>query len=75
MRYWFMINPSMKIGEEDNTFEGRCIDIMMGYLWYDIIVEVNSFQPEMETIGHHILGLVSHLSSRLSDNNAACFYR
>jgi hypothetical protein len=47
--------------------------MMMGYLWYDSIFEF-SYSKQTDTLVHHVLGLVSHLSSRLSDNGAAKFY-
>lgn len=45
----------------------------MGYLWYDMIVEISS-SAKLDTLSHHILGIASHMSSRLSDNHAAGYY-
>ena len=72
--YWVFLNPSMKISNLYDYFEAYCLDIMMGYLWYDIFVELTSTR-QFDTLGHHFLGLISHLSSRLSDNDGARFYR
>ena len=58
-----------------SAYEARTVDIMMGYLWYDIIQEMSSGKVELDTIGHHIMGVTSHLSTRLSNNGAASFYR
>jgi TLC domain len=71
--YWLKENPEMKIPHAVGATEAFCLDIMMGYLWYDIGYEmVDTWQAD--AIGHHILGLISHMSSRLSNNGAAGFY-
>lgn len=70
--YWATYNPRVKIIENSN-YEAFCLDTMMGYLWYDIIIEL-FFTKNVEALGHHVLGIVSHLSSRISDNKAAAFY-
>jgi len=61
------------VSPEAKNLQSLTLDIMMGYLWYDIIVELVQTQ-EMDTLGHHILGLISHLSCRLSNNQAGAFY-
>jgi len=47
---------------------------MMGYLWYDALLELFNGDAKLDTLGHHVLGICSHLSSRLSDNHAAGYY-
>jgi hypothetical protein len=54
--------------------EALCLDLMMGYLWYDSIYEVMS-DGQVDTLGHHILGLISHMSTRLSNSGPLGFYR
>ena len=71
--YWLYINPNVQISFAGNRLEARALDIMMGYLYYDILYEMlTSRQPD--ALSHHILGVISHLSSRLSNNKAAAFY-
>lgn len=71
--YWLYINPDIQISSAGNLLEARALDIMMGYLYYDILYEMlTSRQPD--ALSHHILGVISHLSSRLSNNKAAAFY-
>lgn len=73
--YWLYINPSMEISETGNVFEARCIDMMCGYLCYDIILELClNEKVDKETMAHHVVGMISHLSTRLSTNGAASFY-
>ncbi len=74
MHYWIGVNPSMSMPEKVGVHEARCLDFMMGYLWYDSLWEIFS-DGQVDTLGHHILGLISHLSTRLSDNGASGFYR
>lgn len=75
-KYWVFLNPMMEIGATSSYFEERSIDFMMGYLWYDTIIElVVKQKPNKETLAHHVFGLISHLSARLSQNGAATFYR
>jgi hypothetical protein len=38
--YWTTVNPEMKISDHAGFHEKRCLDLMMGYLWYDSIYEV-----------------------------------
>lgn len=74
VNYWIYLNPSLKISNLHTSTEAFCLDIMMGYLWYDIVIEFSSTK-QVDTLGHHFLGLISHLSTRISDNDAARFYR
>ena len=71
--YWLYINPTVQISSAGHKIEAFALDIMMGYLYYDILYELmTSRQPD--ALSHHILGVISHLSSRLSNNKAAAFY-
>lgn len=71
--YWVLINPGVEISDAGNRIEARSLDIMMGYLYYDILYESLTTR-QTDALSHHLLGLLSHLSSRLSKNNAAAFY-
>lgn len=57
-----------------STYEAFSLDMMMGYLLYDIMIEYLTTR-QLDTLGHHGLGLVSHMSCRLSNNAAGAFYR
>lgn len=70
--YWVFLNSDKKIMESTHH-EIVTIDIMMGYLLYDLIYE-SLFCQQRDVLAHHLLGLVSHISTRLSNNNAAIFY-
>ena len=71
--YWLNINPKVQISSAGNRIEARALDIMMGYLYYDILYEMLTSR-QTDALSHHILGVISHLSSRLSNNRAAAFY-
>lgn len=71
--YWLYVNPAMEISAAGHRIEARALDIMMGYLYYDILYEALTSR-QTDALSHHVLGLVSHLSSRLSNNNAAAYY-
>jgi hypothetical protein len=66
----------MIINKNDSipSFEGSTIDLMIGYLIYDLLVELFSTRA-LDMIGHHLLGLLSHISCRITDNEAGAFYR
>lgn len=76
MYYWIFINSAMIIDKHVTPYQSVCLDLMMGYLLYDITFEVfqNGLFQASDTIGHHILGLISHLSTRISNNGGAGFY-
>ena len=71
--YWIYENPSQIIGSKVTLVQALSLDIMIGYLWYDLAYELVT-SGNTETIGHHVLGLISHYSSRLSNNGAAGYY-
>lgn len=81
--YWVYINPSMEIKETGGPFEARGVDLMIGYLFYDIVLEiwlwlglkwVGCKQTNKEVLAHHLVGLVTQGSARLSNSGAAAFY-
>ena len=74
--YWRVLNPSLIVNGHltISEFQAFTLDVMMGYLWYDIIIELSTTR-QADTIGHHVLGLISHLSCRITNNEAGAFYR
>jgi hypothetical protein len=67
------MNPGVQISHGQVTaWETFTVDVMMGYLWYDIVFELLQTR-QLDTLGHHVLGIVSHLSTRLSGNTGASF--
>jgi hypothetical protein len=73
--YWLYLNPEMKIESESIGIQRLSLDCMMGYLWYDIIVELSGKKWQKDFMMHHLLGLASHLSTRISNKGAPAFYR
>lgn len=71
-RYWVYINPVF-LYRPTGSFEKMVLDIMMGYLWYDLVIEIRT-SCQFDTLAHHFIGLGSHISTRLSGNDAAFFY-
>ena len=72
--YWLYVNPMVKISLQEVTWiETLAVDVMMGYLWYDLLFEM-LYTRQFDSMGHHVLGIISHLSTRLSGNSAASFY-
>lgn len=73
--YWLYINPTMKFSEVNtiHIHQRNTIDIMMGYIMYDTIIEMMSTR-QLDTMLHHIFGMISHLSTRFSDSDPAAFY-
>ena len=49
------------------------IDLMIGFLWYDTIVELMQTR-QIDSLMHHLFGIVSHFSTRLSNNHATGYY-
>lgn len=74
MHYWLFMNPTLTLPDVVGAREALCLDIMMGYLWYDSIYEMST-GGQVDTLGHHILGLISHMSSRFTNSGALGFYR
>lgn len=76
--YWTGILNILPSGNDIGKYETSCMDIMVGYLWYDMIYESTTFllslmpSPQrriewasLQIIFHHILGLVSTLSMQI----------
>jgi TLC domain len=75
MCYWTLKNPSMSIvGLQNDQFGVITLDIMMGYLWYDLIIELAKNKKQFSTILHHLLGYVSLYAVRASASRLGVFY-
>ena len=78
LNYWFFIVPnSRKIDFSSTTplksYEIFTMDIMVGFLWYDLIIELNQTR-QFDTLAHHIIGLLTHYSTKITNNHASCYY-
>ena len=71
--YWVTINPTMAMYEKVDEYTVRALLCMMGYLVYDTVYELTAGRQVM-TLGHHVLGFISHLTVLVSYNGAAGFY-
>lgn len=71
--YWVYINPERLIGANLEEFSCLLMDVMMGYLWYDIFYEFST-SCSVDTLAHHILGLISHMSTRIFNSGATGYY-
>lgn len=72
--YWIWINPKQEITEFVTYHQALALDIMNGYLIYDSIVDLFYSNSSFDMLGHHVLGYLSHSSSRYSNNGAAGYY-
>lgn len=70
--YWLRINPDV-VYIKGGAYENRCIDLMLGYLYYDIVQEIKE-TCQADTIAHHVMGFLSHAFTRFDDCDAAYFY-
>ena len=76
VEYFIYVNPGFEILTDVSGISlltRHLLDSMMGYLWYDMTVELLGTR-QTDTLLHHILGIASHMSTRLSNNSAAGFY-
>lgn len=73
--YWIKQNPNMTYLPFISDFEAITIDIMMGYLIYDTLFELQSSKFDFGALSHHIIGFLSHFMTRMHDNGPAAFYR
>lgn len=74
--YWIFLNTSVDFNRDNKyikDFEISCHDYMMGYLIYDVIIEIIGSRNKLNLM-HHIIGYASHLSVRLTDSHAGRFY-
>ena len=55
--YWININPTLEITQYNNHYQMKCLIYMIGYLVYDTLFEL-LFTKQIDTLGHHILGMI-----------------
>ena len=76
--YWSYIFPNYrkidfssmnKIG----SYETTTFNLMIGFLWYDLVIELCQTR-QIDTLAHHIIGLLSHYSTLNTNNHASCYY-
>lgn len=72
--YWLTINTELSIASEMGSYERLSILIMMGYLVYDTFFELAASGGQLDTIGHHLMGLLSHATAVYTGNSASAFY-
>ena len=76
--YWFAIVPySRKIDfaskSKLGSYEVFTLDIMVGFLWYDLVIELSQTR-QLDTLAHHVIGLITHYSTLSTNNHASCYY-
>jgi hypothetical protein len=77
VHYYLHINPGYEISKmiQHNSFVAMTNDIMIGYLFYDLIHELNfTEKSDKETLFHHILGLATHMGARIMGSNISVGY-
>lgn len=73
--YWGLKNPKMSLeGLQIDQFGVITLDIMMGYLWYDMVIELAKNKKQYATILHHLLGYMSLFAVRASGSRLGVFY-
>lgn len=71
--YWLQINPNFEFPSHISPYESRLNDIMVGYLIYDILYEA-FYSRQEETVAHHMLGLIVHIVTRITNSGIATYY-
>lgn len=71
--YWLFENPNRTISPRVSPFEAMALDLMLGYLIFDTVVEATA-NCERDTMLHHVMGLISHFLTRYYDCGAAAYY-
>lgn len=74
--YWLTLNTIIDFNRDNkkiSDYEIGCHDYMMGYLIYDIVVELLGSRSILN-LSHHIIGFASHMSVRITDSHAGRFY-
>ena len=67
--YWLYVNPDWTVFQEElHPFAQKSLDYMIAYLIYDSVHE-STFpeRADKETLLHHGLGLITHVSARLTN--------
>lgn len=76
--YWSYIYPNYRkkdFGSIDKlgSYEENTLNLMIGFLWYDLIIELYQTR-QIDTLAHHIIGLLIHYSTLMTNNHASCYY-
>lgn len=78
--YWSLLNADMELPRKQDElsrfggFDQITLDIMMGYLWYDILIEATKDTLSKTTLLHHIVGYVSLFATRATGSKLGSFY-
>ena len=73
MYYWTQLNPNRTIHPIVNFYDGMCLDVMMGYICYDTLNELRNTR-DWDVLGHHVLGFISHILTRIAGSGIASHY-
>ena len=69
------MNPSYAIPIGMSEYQNLTNDLMVGYLFYDTISEIFVMKNiELMMLGHHFVGLASHVSCRITNCGACAYY-
>lgn len=71
--YWTRLNSDVAIHSDVSEYEGFLLDIMLGYIVYDTIVEIISTWDK-EVMLHHVLGTITMLTTRMLGCGVASHY-
>lgn len=73
--YWWNINPTFTIPLEMSDYQNLTNDLMVGYLFYDTISEIFVMgNLDLLMLGHHVVGLASHVTCRINSLGACAYY-
>ena len=71
---YFLKEETAVIAPNVSEYQKIAIDVMIGYLIYDTIVELFVGGGKL-ILAHHVFGLLSHISTRYADCGPAAHYR
>jgi len=63
-------NPALVMRESMSDFEKTAIDMMIGYMLYDTVIELLDSSDPFALV-HHTLGLVAHVVARVNNSGAS----
>lgn len=74
-RYWSNKSNQREIPLGVGPYERRTINLMIGYLVYDFVVEIFTTEKlDILIILHHIVGLVSHFATLMANCGFSAFF-
>ena len=76
--YWIYVFPKYRTRDfasihKIETYEENAFQLMIGFLWYDMIVEISQ-TCQIDSVIHHILCLLSLYSTLITNNHATTYY-